>query len=91
MQTVPRESLKLPKRFSEGKPEAASEARPEAKKLRGRRPRGFLASGLAEDAAKGFLQKKSKGGFRLFRGTVQGLQGPPVGNFFQTTPRLFHR
>ena len=35
--------------FSKGEPEATSKAR----NLRGRRPRGFLAFGLAEDVAKG--------------------------------------
>ena len=44
-QTVPRESLKLPKGFYKGKPEAVSKARREAKKLRGRRLFG-LRSGI---------------------------------------------
>ena len=39
--TYPRASLKPPKGFSEGKPEAASEARPEAKTPRGRNPCGL--------------------------------------------------
>ena len=42
-----------PKGVSKGEPEATSKARPKAKNPRGRRPRGFLAFGLAEDVAKG--------------------------------------
>jgi hypothetical protein len=66
--TYPWASLKPPKGFSEGKPKAASEARPEAKNPRGRRPRGFLASGLAEDAAAGLPEENPEGGFRLALG-----------------------
>ena len=37
------------------------EARPKAKNPRGRRPRGFLAEGLAEDAAKGLPEENPEG------------------------------
>ena len=52
-----------PKEFFEGKPEAASEARPKAKNPRGRRVCGFLAEGLAEDAAEGLPEEKLRGAF----------------------------
>ena len=45
--TVLRGSVKAPKEFSEGKPEAA--------KTRGRSPRGFAAEGLPEANPKGAL------------------------------------
>ena len=43
------------------KPKATSEARPEAKNPKGRRPRGFLA----EDVAKGLPEENPKGAFNL--------------------------
>ena len=45
---LPGVNLKPPSRFSEGKPESASEARPEVKNSRVRRPQGLLAEGLAK-------------------------------------------
>ena len=44
-----------------GKSEATSKARPKAKNPRGRRPRGFLAFGLAEDVAKGLHLENPEG------------------------------
>ena len=53
LNVLPREKIEGPPRdFSKGKPVATSKARPKAKNPRGRRPRGFLAFGLAEDVAK---------------------------------------
>ena len=46
--------------FSKGKPEATSKAR----NLRGRRLRGFLAFGLAEDVAKGLPLENPEGGLQ---------------------------
>ena len=46
--------------FSKGEPEATSKAR----NLRGRRPRGFLAFGLAEDVAKGLPLENPEGGLQ---------------------------
>ena len=48
---VPESTQRTPRGFFQAKPKAASEARLKAKIPRGRRPRGFLALGLAEDAA----------------------------------------
>ena len=54
--------------FSEYKPKAALEARPSAKNPRGRKPRGFLAKGLAkilaEDAAEGLPEENPEGYFQ---------------------------
>ena len=53
-----------PSGFSKGKPEATSKARPKAKNPRGRRLRGFLAFGLAEDMAKGLPLENTEGGLQ---------------------------
>ena len=47
--------------LSKGEPEATSRAR----NLRVRRPRGFLAFGLAEDVAKGLPLEIPKGAFNI--------------------------
>ena len=44
--------------------EATTKARPKAKNLRGRKPRGFLAFGLAKDVAQGSPLKNPKGGLQ---------------------------
>ena len=53
-----------PREFSKGEPEATSKARPTAKNPRGRRPRGFLAFGLAKDVAKGLPLENHEGGLQ---------------------------
>ena len=58
----------LPREKIEGPPrdflKATSKARPKAKNPRGRRPRGFLAFGLAEDVAKGLPLENPEGGLQ---------------------------
>ena len=66
----PRKSLKPLSGFSLGKPSAASSARPESKKPWGLLSLGFLASGLASDAASGLPSENPLGSFRLSLGTV---------------------
>ena len=77
---LPRELIEGPlKGFSEGKPEAASEARPKAKNPRGHRPQGFLAEGLVEDAAEGLPEENPEGYFQsTLWGTLE-LEGFPEG------------
>ena len=53
------------KRFSKGKPETTSKARPKAKNLRGRMSQGFLAFGLAEDVAEGLPLENPEGVHRV--------------------------
>ena len=65
LNVLPREKIDgPPKGFSKGKPLATSKARPKAKNPKGRRPRGFLAFGLAEDVAKGLHLEISEGGLQ---------------------------
>ena len=79
-----------PKGFSNGEPEAASKARPKAKNPRGRRPRGFLAFGLAEDVAKGSPLGNSEGGLQYSsEGVHWVLKGPPEGSIHHDTSEAF--
>ena len=65
------------------KPDAASEARPEANKPRGHRSRGFLASGLAEDAAEGLPKENPKAGrLQTLPRDSPRTQGTSSGKFF---------
>ena len=89
--TPKREDWRSPKGFSKGEPEATSKARPKAKNPRGRRPRRFLAFGLAVDVAKGLSLENSKGGLQYSsEGVHWVLKGPPEGSI-HITLRLSHR
>ena len=65
LNVLPREKIEGPPRdFFKGEPKATSQARPKGKNPRGRRPRGFLAFGLAEDVAMGSPLENSEGGLQ---------------------------
>ena len=65
------EDSRSPKGFSKGESKSTSKARPKAKSLRGRRPRGFWAFGLAEDVAKKILKRA----FNILPGGYKALSG----------------
>ena len=71
---VPESTQCTPKEFSKGEPEATSKARPNAKDPTGRRPRGCLAFGLAEDVAKGSHLENAEGSLQY------SSKGPPEAN-----------
>ena len=59
----PRELIESPpKEFQEANPRPHQRPDPRPKNPRGCRPRGFLALGLAEDAAKGLPEENPEGG-----------------------------
>ncbi len=68
------------------------EARPKAKNPRGRRPRGFLAFGLAEDVAKGLPLENREGAFNILpREYIEYSRDLPGAPFTMIPPRLSHR
>ena len=78
--------------LSKSEPGATSKARPKAKNPRGRRLRGFLAFGLAEDVAKGSLLENSEGAFNiLLREYIEYSRDLPRAQFTMIFPRLSHR
>ena len=65
LNVLPREKIEGPPRdFLKANPRQHPRPEKNAKNPRGRRPRGFLAFGLAEDVAKGLPLENSEGGLQ---------------------------
>ena len=67
-------------------------SRPKAKNPKGRRPRVFLAEGLAKDVAEGLPEENPKGGLQSTPRARLSTQGTARGHRFTWLPlKLFHR
>ena len=81
LNVLPREKIEGPPRdFLNVNPRPHQRPDQRPKNPRGRRPRGFLAFGMAEDVAKGSPLENSKGGPSIFfRGSTLSTQGTSRG------------